>query len=256
MKGRKGAVLITVIAAFILTGTGIAAVSMNRTTGKKLGTETEPEINATDTDLKEETNTEEVETAVTESEAEQPEENDNAPSEAKQEPSGSTAQAAPQGSNNNGGANSSTGTPTTQPASAGSNTPVQQPTVSETNIPPTQQPAGNGGNSQPQQPVATTTEHTSVWHEPVYKDVWVVDVPAHTEEIPEYETRCRSVCNGCGADVTNDPIGHGKTQMLAGNMSCGGYHTEYYDVQIGTTTLNYPEEGHWEKVLVKEGYWE
>ncbi len=100
-----------------------------------------------------------------------------------------------------------------------------------------------------------TTEAEKVWVEAVYEEVWVVDQEAYTYENPVYETRAKDVCNGCGADVTENPDAHFKAQIAAGNTSCGGYHIEYYQVQVGTETIEVPEEGHWETICISEGYW-
>ena len=91
-------------------------------------------------------------------------------------------------------------------------------------------------------------EHNHTWVE-VYKDVvhveeghWedVVVTPAWTENIPVYEERELSICNGCGKDITNDPWGHIEEQMLQGNTSCGGYHSKWQQVQVGTNNVNHP----------------
>ena len=62
---------------------------------------------------------------------------------------------------------------------------------------------------------------------------------AWTEEIPVYEERARDICNGCGLDLTEDPWTHIREQMLAGNVACGGYHTEYRQFQVGTNTIHH-----------------
>lgn len=100
-----------------------------------------------------------------------------------------------------------------------------------------------------------TTETEKVWVDAVYEEVWVVDQEAYTIENPIYETVCLSICNGCGADITGNTDAHMKSQMISGNLACGGYHTEYVQVQVGTEIIEVPEEGHWETVLISEGYW-
>lgn len=144
-----------------------------------------------------------------------------------------------------GNTETSTGTGTQQQSGNGSST--------------VQATQGNGNSSTPIAPEPTTgtgsgsgTHAGQTWHPPVYENVWVVDKAAWTEEVPKYESRLKWVCNQCGADCTSDPVGH----ISNPNSTCGGYHSEYYDVQVGTTTINWPEEGHWEQKLVKEGYWE
>ncbi len=112
---------------------------------------------------------------------------------------------------------------------------------------------------------ANTTESTEemVWVDAVWETVWVVDKPAQTVEIPIYEWRSNEVCNGCGeviaymdGDVLVDNIEeHTKSHMLAGVVGHGSWHTEYYQVQVDTYIVEEPEEGHYEEVVVKEGYW-
>ena len=77
---------------------------------------------------------------------------------------------------------------------------------------------------------------------------------AWTEEIPVYEEHARDICNGCGLDVTEDPRAHSKEQMLAGNYACGGYHTEYKQVQVGTNTV-YHDAIYSKKWIVSSPAW-
>ena len=44
----------------------------------------------------------------------------------------------------------------------------------------------------------------------------------HTEE--------RSICNGCGADITGNEQAHAYNALMAGNKACGAYHTVYNTV--------------------------
>lgn len=99
-------------------------------------------------------------------------------------------------------------------------------------------------NEKPSAPVNT---HTHSWQE-VYKDVahseeghWedVLVSSAWTEEVPVYEEQARSICNGCGKDITGSPWDHIEEQALAGNFACGGYHVEYIEIQVGTNTINH-----------------
>lgn len=114
--------------------------------------------------------------------------------------------------------------------------------------------SGSGGGS------SQESSHTHSYTIPVYgtEQKWVVDQAAWTETVnePIYETVERSICNGCGADITGDPWTHIENQMLAGNMSCGGYHSEWIQVQTGTNTytVTHPEQGHWESYSVVTGY--
>ena len=98
----------------------------------------------------------------------------------------------------------------------------------------------------------STTEKPKVWHEPIYEDVFVVDSPAG--DLPNYESH--DICNGCGLDFDAtgiDPSAHFREVLAAsGNINCGGYHNE----MVESGTVHFEETGHWETVLVQEGYWE
>lgn len=100
---------------------------------------------------------------------------------------------------------------------------------------------------EPQKPVHTHN------FQPVYTQKWVVDQPAWTEtvETPVYEDLERCICNGCGADITDYIDRHLEESMLAGNMKCSGYHSEWHQIQTGTNTetINHPEQGHYENVI-------
>lgn len=110
----------------------------------------------------------------------------------------------------------------------------------------------------------TTVTHTHSWVE-VYKDVYheeegnyenVCVKDAWTESIPVYEQRARDVCNGCGKDITDNPTAHMKEQALAGNYACGGYHTEYKQVQVGTNTINHDAIYEKKWVVIKPAWTE
>ena len=88
-------------------------------------------------------------------------------------------------------------------------------------------------------------EHTHSWVE-VYKDVYhaeeghyenVLVKQAWTESIPVYEEQPREICNGCGADITEDPYTHNENHML--NGEAGGWSTIWKKVQVGTNTINH-----------------
>lgn len=51
----------------------------------------------------------------------------------------------------------------------------------------------------------------------------------HTETVHHpavTHTESRSICNGCGADITGNERSHAKSAMLAGNAACGAWHSE------------------------------
>lgn len=77
---------------------------------------------------------------------------------------------------------------------------------------------------------------------------------AWTEEIPVYEKRARDICNGCGLDITGFHLQHAEEQLLAGNIACGAYHTEYRQVQVGTNTV-YHDAIYSKKWIVSSPAW-
>ena len=55
----------------------------------------------------------------------------------------------------------------------------------------------------------------------------------HTEKVYHpavTHTEVRSICNGCGADITGNEQAHAYNALMAGNKACGAYHTVYNTV--------------------------
>ena len=100
----------------------------------------------------------------------------------------------------------------------------------------------NGGNTTTTQPDPQPTVHA-----PIYKQQYVVDKAAWTEEVPLWGNKEISVCNTCGADITGFSVQH----LL--ETEHGGYHSEVIKVQTGTKTIYHEEVGHYESVLVCGG---
>ena len=88
-----------------------------------------------------------------------------------------------------------------------------------------------GGSSEPaqQQHVHSWVARTS---QVLTGYTTVVDQEAWDE--PIYSQVCRAYCNGCNMDITEDPWGHIKTQVLSGNKACGGYSVVWRQIQTGT----------------------
>ena len=84
-------------------------------------------------------------------------------------------------------------------------------------------------------PIIEQVHHDEVGH---WEDVVVT--PAWTESIPVYEEREVAICNGCGADITSNIDKHMTDNILAGNMACTGWHTDYKQIQVGTNNVNHP----------------
>lgn len=111
-------------------------------------------------------------------------------------------------------------------------------------VAPTPQPSAPAPQQRPVEPQKPVHTHD---FQPVYTQKWVVDQPAWTEtvETPVYGMDERSICNTCGADITGFSTQH----ILDGD--CGGYHSEWVQVQTGTKTetIQHPEVGHNENVI-------
>ena len=88
-----------------------------------------------------------------------------------------------------------------------------------------------------------------VVHPAETKQEWVVDKEAWTENILKY----KCVCNGCHAEFASDEewISHSKENAMNGDYNHMGYsNVPYYE------TVEHPEEGHYETVVVKPSWTE
>ena len=99
--------------------------------------------------------------------------------------------------------------------------------------------------------------YKTVHHDAEYKDVYVVDQKAYSYEEPVYTERQITVCHVCGAEFDTSYsasafYAHGNQHLLAGEGS--GYHSEVREIQTGSKTVNVPEEGHYEKKVVKDAW--
>ena len=98
--------------------------------------------------------------------------------------------------------------------------------------------SNGGGNSNTPNPPAHSHSWNpvtdTVWHDEVGHYETVVIKDAWTEEVPIYEEREVAICNGCGADITSNIDKHMTDNILAGNMACTGWHTDWKQVQVGT----------------------
>ena len=88
-----------------------------------------------------------------------------------------------------------------------------------------------------------------VVHPAETKQEWVVDKEAWTETIAKY----KCVCNGCHAEFASDEewFAHSKENAMNGDYNHMGYtNVPYYE------TVEHPEEGHYETVVVKPSWTE
>ena len=97
-------------------------------------------------------------------------------------------------------------------------------------------------------PITSVVHHEEQGH---YENILVSE--AWTEEIPIYEEQARSICNGCGADITGNTTEHNRNHVLNGEK--GGYHVEYIEVQVGTDKITHDAvyESKW---IVDKAAWD
>lgn len=113
------------------------------------------------------------------------------------------------------------------------------------------------------------------WHEAEYQyithpeqteQVWVVDQEAYSYEEPVHNQKWAMVCKGCGMDVGNDVMTEDeRTYHMIAHHKNGeptGYYGDYIEIQVGTKTVEVPEQGHYEtrprteKITIREAGWE
>lgn len=117
----------------------------------------------------------------------------------------------------------------------------------------------SSGGSSSSKPSGSTASKT--WHEAEYefiehpaetKEEWVIDQEAYSYEVPDYEYQGITICNQCGADITYNLMDHFK----ANEDTCWSYRNTSKKVQIGSHTVDVPEKGHWETIVIKEAWTE
>lgn len=117
-----------------------------------------------------------------------------------------------------------------------------KPSNSSSNNSSSSKPSNNSGsNSNNSKPA----EHTHNWVAQ-YKTVKVPEKghneqvlvqAAYDEQVPITEMKEYSICNVCGADITNNTTSHTKAHALAGEG--GGYHSEWREVVTGYNTVHH-----------------
>ena len=132
---------------------------------------------------------------------------------------------------------------TTNTSSNKNNTSSSKPSNSSSNNSSSSKPSNNSGsNSSSSKPA----EHTHNWVA-VTETRTVVDQAAYDEQVPITEMVAWEKCDNCGADITADPSGHNKTEMLAGTGKYG-WHTEWKEVVTGYQTVHHDAVTHTETV--------
>ena len=92
----------------------------------------------------------------------------------------------------------------------------------------------NSGSSSKKDETSTHVHKYDIYH-PAVTHTEKVYHPAvtHTEKVYHpavTHTEERSICNGCGADITGNEQAHAYNALMAGNKACGAYHTVYNTV--------------------------
>lgn len=126
-------------------------------------------------------------------------------------------------------------------SSSSSSKPSSKPSNSSNNSGSSKPSNNNGSSSNNSKP----SEHKHEWVAQ-YKTVTVPEKghneqvlvqAAYDEQVPITEMREFSICNVCGADITNNTTSHTKAHALAGEG--GGYHSEWREVVTGYKTVHH-----------------
>ena len=162
------------------------------------------------------------------------------------------------------GSSGSTNKPASNSGSSGSSS-QSKPSGGSSSSSSQSKPSSGSGSSSSSKPApapatqpATKDPHEGkTWHEAEYKTekVWVVDEEGYTWQKPIYETHDRTICNTCGADITDCVGEHGYNHLINGEDA--SYRNETVDTLVGYETVEEPEKGHWESktTLVRPEGW-
>lgn len=110
-------------------------------------------------------------------------------------------------------------------------------------------PASQSSASKQESSKVEETKHTHTWVD-ITKQVKVIDKEAYTYEEPIYKNVQREICSEstCGVDLTeltqSEVSAHMKSHALKGENA--GWHSSTIQVQVGTKTINVPEQSHYE----------
>ena len=135
---------------------------------------------------------------------------------------------------------------------ATTNTSSNKNNSSASNSKPSNGSSNNSSSSKPSNNSSSNSssskpaEHTHNWVA-VTETRTVVDQAAYDEQVPITEMVAWEKCDNCGADITADPSGHNKAEMLAGTGKYG-WHTERKEVVTGYQTVHHDAVTHTETV--------
>ena len=123
--------------------------------------------------------------------------------------------------------------------SSSNNSSTSKPSNNSSNNSGSSKPSNNNSSSSNNSKPA---EHTHNWVAQ-YKTVNVPEKghneqvlvqAAYDEQVPQYQDLERSICNQCGADITNNIDAHFKS-----SWDCSGYHMEFQQVLTGYKTVHH-----------------
>ena len=114
----------------------------------------------------------------------------------------------------------------------------------------------NSGNSSKKDDTPAHVHKYDIYH-PAVTHTEKVYHPAvtHTEKVYHpavTHTEERSICNGCGADITSNEQAHAYNALMAGNKACGAYHTVYNTVTDSAAweeTVTITDSAAWEETV-------
>ena len=242
LKDKKTKIIIgstIIIVLLLFIGIGLGLYSINNTDSKNIATQGQDK-----TDKKEESKKEDSTKEETKVESDKKEESTSEGTETSSKEE-SKSESSNTGSSSNSSSSSNSGSSSNSKPSTGGSSSNSKPSTggSSSNSKPSSGggSSNSGGTSKPE-------AHTHNWvaiTQQVHHDEeghWeeVVVKPAWTEEVPIYEDREGAICNGCGADITSNIDKHMTDNILAGNMACTGWHTDWKQVQVGTNKIEHP----------------
>ena len=163
----------------------------------------------------------------------------------------------------NNGSSGSTNKPASNSGSSGSSS-QSKPSGGSSSSSSQSKPSSGSGSSSSSKPEPATQPATKdphegkTWHDAEYKTekVWVVDEEGYTWQKPIVEGQWRTICNICGADITEDVTGHDKTYHLPYGDDFS-YSDKWIEQITGYETITVPEKGHYETktTLVRAAGW-
>lgn len=161
------------------------------------------------------------------------------------------------------GSSGSTNKPASNSGSSGSSS-QSKPSGGSSSSSSQNKPSSGSGSSSSSKPAPATQPATKdphegkTWHDAEYKTekVWVVDEEGYTWQKPIVEGQWRTICNICGADITEDVTGHDKTYHLPYGDDFS-YSDKWIEQITGYETITVPEKGHYETktTLVRAAGW-